>query len=413
MDILKDKNRWMYLLAAVSASCLYIASAGLSNCLGLFYKSLAASIGSGIGAVSLCVTMGSVVTGFAAKLMPVILKKFPFRGIVGAGMLLIAGGIAAGSRAASVPFLALCFFAKGLGGCLIGMTTINFLVDNWFYTGSGTVLGTGMSMSGIVAAVLSPCFSRLIEGRGWQTAMVVLACLSALFCIPALTVSAKPEKRGLRPFGGKNEEAKQTSGAEKTEAPALKKDFTYYAVIGLMFLITACFCMVLHIATFASSAGLSPTAGALMLSANMIANMLFKLVMGYLCDRINPIRASLISYSCVALAFLLFIAGTRVAWVNFVGAAFLGAVYFSSTLAVGQIIKMLYDRALFSRIYATALMVSSIASAVFGVLTGYAYDWFGSYLPALCTFFVLSGIAIALLISLNRQYRMVQTAKAR
>ncbi len=403
--MIKGKNRLMYLAIMGCASGLYIAGSGLANCLGLFYTSLAAAIGSGIGAVSTCVTMSSVVTGFTAKLMPRILKKFPFRAIVAAGTLMLAGGLAASAHVTSVPLLAACFILKGFGGCLIGMTSINFLVDNWFYTGSGTVLGVAMSMSGIVAAILSPCFSRIIESQGWQFALMMLAAVSILFCLPALTASASPEEKKMRPYGESAGKKTPATGVQDASQPALQKDFTYYAVIAIMFLITASFCMVFHIATYASSIGLSSTTGALLMSTTMIGNMVCKLVMGLLCDKINPLRTSILAYSFVALSFLLFIAGTRLTWINFVAAAFLGAVYFCSTLSVGQIIKMLYDRALFSRIYASSLMVSSLASAVFGILTGYSYDWFGSYLPALCVYFVLTLSAVVLLVLLNKRQK--------
>ncbi|MCI9654936.1 MAG: MFS transporter [Lawsonibacter sp.] len=401
----KQKNSLMYLVIMVCASGLYIAGAGLANCLGLFYKSLASAIGGGIGDVSLCITMSSVITGFAAKLMPTVLKRFPFKGIVAAGTLMLAGGIVASSHAASVPVLAICFIVKGLGGCLIGMTSINFLVDNWFSKGSGTVLGIAMSMSGIVAAILSPCFSSIIENRGWQFAIIIFAVVSVLFCLPVFGAAVTPEKKSMQPYGG--EDNKGPASAETQDRPEkpLVKDFTYYTIIMVMFLITAAFCMVSHIATYASSIGLAPTTGALLLSTIMISNMAFKLVMGFLCDKIDPLRTSIISFSFVTLAFLLFIAGTRVSWLNFAAAVLFGAVFFCSTLAVGQIIKMLYDREMFSRIYASALMISSIASAVFGTLTGYSYDWFGTYLPALCVYFTLSFSAVVLLITLNRRQK--------
>lgn len=405
----KQKNYLMYIVIMGCASGLYIAGAGLANCLGLFYKSLAAAINSGIGAVSLCVTMSSVVTGFAAKLMPIILKKFPFQAIVAAGALMTAGGIAASSYVTSVPMLAICFVVKGFGGCLIGMTSINFLVDSWFYTGSGTVLGVGMSMSGIVAAVLSPCFSGMIESRGWQFAINILAVVSLLFCLPALTAKANPKEKGMQPYGIKAEKKGETAEKQDVTEGSVRKDFTYYAVIAVMFLITAAFCMVSHLATYASSIGLAPTTGALLVSTTMISNMAFKLIMGFLCDKINPLRTSILSFSFVTLSFFLFIVGTRVSWVSFAASAFLGAVFFCSTLAVGQIVKMLYDRALFSRIYSSALMISSIASAIFGTLTGYFYDWFDTYLPALCIYFTLSFSSVVLLIVLNKRQKAIGT----
>ena len=402
----KHKSTLMYFLIVACASGLYIAGPGLANCLGLFYNSMASAIGGGIGDVSLCITMSSVVTGVSAKLMPTILKKFPFKGIVALGTVLLAGGIAASAHATSVPALAVCFIVKGFGGCLIGMTSINYLVDNWFYQGSGTVLGVGMSMSGIVTAVLSPYFSNIIENRGWQFAITILALVSVLFCLPVFGSTSAPEQWSMQPYGADRGAQRKTAAPEQrgVEVP-LVKDFTYYAILMVMFLITISFCMVSHIATYASSVGMSATSGALLVSTAMIGNMIFKLAMGFLCDKINPLRTSIISFSFVAMAFFLFIVGTKIQWMNFAAAALFGAVFFCSTLAVGQIIKMLYDRELCSRIYSTALMTSSIASAVFGTLTGYAYDWFGTYLPALWVYFILSFSAVVLLVVLDRRHK--------
>ena len=394
----------MYIAIMACASGLYIAGPGLANCLSLFYKSMASAINGGIGDVSLCITMSSVITGFAAKLMPTILKKFPFKGIVALGTLMVAGGVAASTLATSVPVLAVCFLIKGLGGCLIGMTSINFLVDNWFSRGSGTVLGVAMSMSGIVTAILSPIFSSIIQQRGWQFAITILAVVTVCFCLPALGAAVSPELKSMQPYGGERKLKAAPDTADKAGQP-FKKDFNYRAIIAVMFLVTAAFCMVSHLATFASSVGMSASSGALMVSTAMIGNMLFKLAMGFLCDRINPLRTSIMGFSCVTLAFLLFIIGTKILWVNFIAAAFLGAVFFCSTLAVGQIIKMLYNREQFSRIYSTSLMISSLASAVFGTLTGYAYDWFGTYLPALWVFFAVSFCSVVLLVLMNRRQK--------
>lgn len=398
----KQKIGPMYILIGACASGLYIASAGLGNCLGLFYRSLAAAIGSGIGSVSLCITMCAVVTGFAAKLMPVILKRFPFKLIILAGTGMLVGGTFVSSFATAFPMLLVCFLVKGLGGCLIGMTSINYVVDNWFYEGSGTVLGVGMSMSGVVAALLSPWFSSMIEANGWQFSLRTLSMVSLLFCLPMLLLGkTRPEDRGMIPYGeAAQKKSKQAPG--EADLPVVK-DYTYYAILVIMFLITAAFCMVNHVATYASSIGLTPAVGALLVSTTMIGNMVFKLLIGYFCDRINPLRTSIIAFSFVALSFLLFIVGTHVVWINFVAAACLGSVFGCSTIAVGQIIKMVYDRALFSRIYTTTLMVSSLASASFGILTGYSFDWFGTYLPALSVYFVTTVITVILLISIERK----------
>ena len=56
-----------------------------------------------------------------------------------------------------------------------------------------------------------------------------------------------PEKKSMQPYGG--EDNKGPASAETQDRPEkpLVKDFTYYTIIMVMFLITAAFCMVSHI----------------------------------------------------------------------------------------------------------------------------------------------------------------------
>lgn len=406
-DMSKLRLKPIYLAVAACAGCMYIAGAGLANCQGLFYKSIAAAIGSGIGAVSLCTTISAVVTGTAAKLMPTLLRKYPFKLVIFAGVLIVTASYMGTTVATNFPMLAACFVLKGFGSCLIGSTSLNFLVDNWFRKGSGTVLGIAMSLTGIVTAVFSPIFSSLIESRGWQFAMIVMGFISILFCLPLAAIKVTPEEKGLRAYGAEESAEPVQPVAVTTEELPLVKDFTYYVLIVVMFMATVSFCMVHHVATYASSIGLSATTGALLVSTTMIGNMVFKLLMGFLCDKINPLRTSIISFALATLAFFLFLVAFQIPQLVFLAASIFGVIFFNSTLAVGQIIKMLYDRALFTRIYAVILFTSSIANVIFGTLTGYMYDWFGTYFPAMCIFFLFSLIATVLLIMLNNRQKAV------
>lgn len=181
----------------------------------------------------------------------------------------------------------------GLAGPPIFLVGPSFLINNWFAPSqAGKFLGIASAFTGVGTFVWSPTFAAFIQANGYKAAFTLEAVIAGvLILIPAFFFfRTRPEDVGLKPFGIEKEIA-------AGEAP--KKT----GVNGKFALATISFWAILVAAGLISLGGgyksLMPTAvqsvggpelamlGATMVSAGAVGNILGKILLGFLADKIG------------------------------------------------------------------------------------------------------------------------------
>ena len=205
----------------------------------------------------------------------------------------------------------------GLAGPAIFLVGPSVLINNWFAPKqAGKFLGIASAFTGVGTFVWSPVFAGLIKANGYKFGFTVEAIVAAvLILIPAFFFfRTRPEDVGLKPWGIEKEIA-------EGEAPKA------VGVNGKFALGTIAFWAILIGAGLISLGGgyksMMPTAvqsvggpelamlGATMISAAAVGNILGKIVLGSLADKIG-IKNAMVGFaavSAIGFALMVFLMG--------------------------------------------------------------------------------------------------------
>ncbi len=203
----------------------------------------------------------------------------------------------------------------GLAGPAIFLVGPSVLINNWFAPKqAGKFLGIASAFTGVGTFVWSPVFAGIIKDQGYQTGFLIEAIIAAvLILIPAFFFfRTKPENVGLQPWG-----------IEKEAADGEAAEVKLSGVSGKFALGTVAFWAILIAAGLISLGGgyksMMPTAvqsvggkelamlGASMISAAAVGNILGKITLGVLADKIG-IKNTMVAFAAVsAIGFLLMV----------------------------------------------------------------------------------------------------------
>ncbi|MEG0303614.1 MFS transporter [Gordonibacter sp.] len=238
---------------------------------------------------------------FAGRLF----SKVDARILFGAGGALVAVGVALLGVWTEVWQIYISGAMFGLAGPMIFLVGPSVLINNWFAPRqAGKFLGIASAFTGVGTFVWSPLFAGLIKSNGYQTAFFVEAAVAAvLILIPALFLfRTRPEDVGLKPFGIEKEQAVDGEAPRKS---GVSGKFALGTVAFYCIFVAACL-----ISLGGGYKSLMPTAvqsvggpdlamlGASMISAAAVGNILGKIVLGSLADKIG-IRNSMAAFAVV------------------------------------------------------------------------------------------------------------------
>lgn len=393
---------------ATLAACCGIAASSigmLTNSAGVFYSPVAAALGVGRGAFALHTSLCTLLAGFLSPVAARLMKKFPIRLLLTIGILFSCGSTALMSVTHSIWGFYVLGLAKGIGFAFCTLMPITTIIGNWFEARRGMATGIALAFSGLGGAIFSPMLTSLIQSVGWEKAYLLSAVISVVLALPGLlTLHYTPEEIGLAPYGGRPRPLRQESGKADKTAP--KVNVIGPALWFLCFLTlfnTAITGIAQHFPGISESWGMASQVGAAMISAGMVGNIVSKLLIGVLSDKIGPFAAcrTMMCTNLAALTILLLVA-PRASAVALAAAFFYGAVY--SVSATGL---PLLTRRLFGENYASAFSVVTLftntGSAFSLTIVGLIYDLTGGYTLALIGGILLDCANLVLLSLLSQR----------
>ena len=405
-----QKKKYMYALVAVCTCLMAFGTMGLVNAYGVFYKPMADALGTGTGAVTLHMSISSLVTGLATPfVVKMISRNVPIKSILAAGAALIFGsGIVIGLTH-SVLIMDIAAFFRGIGFAMAAMMIITMMIGNWFVKLRGTLTGVALSFSGIGSALASPVLSRLIQSIGYQKTYLGFVIFVAVTILPALLLCPlKPQDIGMRPYGENEEENASGKNIMKNlDLPFTTRSVTFAALIFFVVCVVLLTSLSSHLSALAQTYGYDANVGAVMLSSAMIGNVASKFVLGAMVDRIGAFKGvvcMLITSFTGLLVILLNPGGT----VFLLGGAFLYGTCFSiGSLGISMITRTLYGDKQYGNAYSVITVATSCSSAVGITLIGFLFDITGSYAVS-----VMGGMVLAVSAFLCLMLMISQSRKA-
>ncbi|MEG1322029.1 MAG: MFS transporter [Ruthenibacterium sp.] len=411
----KIHRAWLIMIA-----CCFLQAGGigaLSSCAGIFFQPVCQDLGFSMGQFSIYLSIQGLFLAFTLPVVGKVLPKFNIRILISVAVALCSGTFMLMSTFTAVWQWYIAGAVVGICGAFIFVLPAPIMIGNWFKKKTGIVMGITMSFSGIGGAIISPIVANFVANSGWRPAYILVGAIAMVLVLPfsIFVMDFKPADRGLQAYGSE-EAAVDANGKAAAPAAAIgvsSKDAVRSMAFVCVFLvagfISLCTTFQQHLPGFAASVGMTAAAIGTMTSCVMIGNIVGKLVLGFLNDKLGQKHAMSIAAVIVALSFVLLIVSNGNPLIAFAGAFCFGFVMAMSAVLVPIVVRTVFGSRDYSAIFSYISMGTSLIGSAGVSLIGFMYDGFGSYVPS---FFV--GIAacvlvvVALLAGLKAGKKLVQ-----
>jgi MFS family permease len=300
----------------------------------------------------------------------------------------------------------------GFAASFVLLAPAPIMITNWFAAKKGLAMGLAMACSGLGGAIMGPIGASFITNFGWRNAYLLMALISAIVVLPftIFVVRFSPARVGLEPYGAeaaapapaKTDATDKAEAAKKTVLPVVTARVAlsspaFWLLFLSMGLVASATTYAQHLPGFAQSIGLSAGVGASLLSALMIGNIIGKLTLGVLNDRIGARNAMCAGLVIVFLAFVGLCFNISAVPVLLVLCGVIGFSLSMTAVSNPLVCAEVFGPRDYSQVFAYVSMAVSLVSAFFVTVVGYIYDATGAYTMA---FVVGAGLCVGSIITL-------------
>jgi len=225
-----------------------------------------------------------------------VYKTYPFLATRSkwVGLPLMAVGLIAASFVDTVNHLILAQGAiYALGGCIVYYPTLLF-IDEWFIRRKGLAYGIMWAGTGAAGLVIPFVLNFLLQKYGYRTTLRVWATVLIILSSPLIYF--------LRP----RIPPSRASRSPRYGLSFLKTSGFWLLQMGLIIESLGYFIPSIYLPTFASSLGLSPSIGTLLVALLNAAAVFSTIIMGMLCDRFHVTNVILLSTIGATVSVFLF-----------------------------------------------------------------------------------------------------------
>lgn len=412
MVINEMKNNKKYIGIVLMAALLMGSSLGLnSNTVGVFLQPVATGLNESVGAISMHSTIMSLGMAISAFIIPPVLDKLPFRVMISMATLMNVSSIFLMSYVNEAWQLNALGLVRGVSAAFFGIVALQLLINNWFISKHGLVTSIVFSFSGLLGAVFSPVFSRVIQGFGWSTGYQILALCVLLFNAPGILLPYKfyPEDEGATPY---QEHEEQSPDQETITYFGPKKPYqflsvTFFIVMLFSAMVPPLTGLAQHLVGIGLDFSFTATIGAYMISACMVGNITFKLLIGTLSDLKGTVFALLSIIGVVALGLgMIYFSATNLGVI--IGSFLYGAIFSIASVGVSLFVKDLYSTSEFPKIFPIINFITNTAGALAVSFFGYSFDFTGSYGFAVLFSIALCIIGSILVLLITKSLKTIQ-----
>lgn len=365
---MKGKIHYAFVIAA--CCCLMMGvNVGLTfSCAGIFYKPVTADLGISVGSFGLYMTFMYIASSLMLPVAGRLLDRYSARWLFTGASILNGVALCLMGMMSSL----WGFYAAGalLGVSIAFLLYMSYptLINRWFQTGMGLMIGICVSASGLGGMIFNPIGGWIIGEWGWRMAYYVFGAIVLVGVSPLLAflLRDRPEDMGLQKFG-MDKSVESGSGVKPadtgiTYAQAVRMP-VFYALIVFAFIMMGCSTLNLFIPGFAETSGFTLEQASLAAAASMAGVTLGKLLLGWINDR-NCMAGLLISTIGGAVGLAAIVAVPSVLWVVLVGSFFFGWCYAGVTVQTAMLTRTVVGSKDYSRIFATVSVALSAGGAV-------------------------------------------------
>ncbi len=385
---------WLILIAAV---CIQGGIIGVMvNCTGVIFSAIIEDLGFRSGDLSIYYTIRAFLQAAACGITTkLFLNKNPKLIMTGLATLGLAG------------YVGMYFYTQlwqwYFSGILVGicmscvLVVIPVVLNNWFATKNGLVIGIAMAASGLAGAVFSPVLSSMIVSMGWRKTAVFNGVVAFLMIvIPTLFLLVRtPEEKGMKPYGWDQVKKDESTSADVKEVKSYKMPASMFVICAFGLIVAGVMTQFGNqLPMLAQSVGYTIQVGAMVTSFNMVGNVAGKLAIGVMADRIGIFPSVNLTNIVIAVSTIMLIFSGTSPVMMYAGALLLGLVYSMGTTVPPLVFMEVYGpdeyKIHLSRFQAYNSVIMALASSALP----YIYDFTGSFNGALILGFACAVLPI-------------------
>ncbi|CAB5717912.1 Inner membrane protein yhjX [Delftia tsuruhatensis] len=374
--------RGWYIVGAVHVLLALIFGAAYS--FGAFFASIQAQFGASRFSTASIFSLTALIYYGVGVFSGAWSDRTSVRTVTSAGIVLLALGFVASSLLSSslVVFLGAFCILVGLGVGLVYVPAVS-TIARWFVLWRSSASGIALAGTGL-GTLLGPVVAgALMEHLSWQLTMQVYAAAIALAGLAAAAVlRGRPEELGLHPDGvppGGAEAAGQADqGRDVGLGQAARQARFWWYFAAIFFGSIGLFLALIHINPLARQQGLPAAQANLLIGLIGVGNVLGRLVLGRLGDRMGPLRFLMVlTVSLAVLCGLWSMAQGFTALASF--ALAFGAVNGGCIALYPAVAATWFGTRSLGAILGALYVSVGIAAVAGGSLAGLLFDLSGSY----------------------------------
>ncbi len=383
---------WRTPLIIILCGCaIALLSFGPRSSLGFFIQPMGRDFSWGRDVFGLALAMQNLLWGLGQPLAGAIADRFGVLRVMCVGALLYAGGLLM-MRYATTPLSldlgAGVLIGFGLSGCSFNLVLSAFskLLPP---ERRSTALGAGTAAGSFGQFLFAPFGVAMIDNFGWQSALMVFACLMLLIVPLSLALATPPATSTNVP-----------AADDQSFRTALAEAFGHRSYVLLVLGFFTCgfqlAFITVHLPAYLVDRGIPAHIGGWVVAAIGLFNIIGSLSVGWLQTRLPKRYILSAIYFMRAISIVLFISFpiTPVSAIAF-GAA-TGLTWLSTVPPTTALVAVMFGTRWFATLYGFAF-VSHQAGGFLGVwLGGVVFEKFGSYTP-IWWLSVLFGVLSALI----------------
>ena len=386
---------WIVCLAALIITVSY----GFFYTYSAFFDPWIAEFGWSREQIASIFSIYPIVYGISVVLLGRLTDKYGVRKVIALGAIFLALGIGLCSQADSLWELRLFFGIIAPIGTGAFYVPPVYCIQRWFVKRKGLAIGIVASGVGLGTLAFAPLATYLIEVVGWRITFFIFAIgLGILLLTAAAIIRADPGDKGLKPYGYEagersesNKSLEQTRGLTVSQALGTASFWFLYVPYALGF---ACLTLVMvHIIPHAGDIGIPRMIAAGALSLLGVFNIIGRIAMGGISDRLGRKRGLVVSYALTAVAMLGFLM-TRDVLVLYLSAGLLGFAYGGFVAQYAAIVGDYFGLASLGMILAIATTAYGIGGAIGSYMGGVIFQHTASYHLAFLVCILLSVLAV-------------------
>src|SRR6266705_3198500 len=362
-------NRRAMLLLILLSGLIISLCMGLRQSLGLFMRPMTLDLGISAATFGFSIALQNIVWGVSQPFVGALADRYGPRPVLVVTALLYAAGLLLMIVSKSIPG------GLELAGFLIGIGTAG--------AGFGVLIGTISRATppekrsqtvGLVAAagslgtmVIAPLGGWLIDGYGWQAAMLAFAAIAASMALLSLPIKEQPVSDG------------NLSKVNQKLGDALREAMAHRGYLFMTLAFFACgFQLVFittHLPAYLQLCGVAPSALGLIGLFNAVGTYMF----GLLGARYSQKHLLALIYLLRTLIIVVFLLAPISAASTLVFAAAMGFLWLGVAPLVTGIIGRVFGLTHFNTLYGIVFLSHQVGSFFGAWMGGLVFDRFGNY----------------------------------